>query len=213
MIACHTPITHQVAQDAICSFRTVLSFAGEAFERLRYAECVQRSFALNMRQGVLQSVYYALVNTFLTRVVLQGAFLLVGCLLVLDGEMAPARLIAVRHHPVTQTTQRLSKPQSITTHASPNRISIISQSFAQSPPNHIISHHQVMIYQSNLAESFGNLLNSAASLFRSSGAAAAVFALLDRKGPDADRALATARPQPTVRGGPRTALSALPHSG
>lgn len=160
-------------------------------------ECVQRSFNLNMTQGVLQSAYYAVVNTFLTRVVLQGArarslsslrasalpntipritaphirhvessrlpllpyqslsagaFLFVGCTLVLNGSMAPSRLIAV------------------------------------------------IIYQGNLAESFSNLLNSAGSLFNSSGSAAMVFALLDRV-PAADRSGSVGRPAPTVRAG------------
>lgn len=157
-------------------------------------ECVQRSFALNMKQGLLQSVYYAVVNTFLTRVVLQGAFLYVGCALVLDGRMAASRLVAVMLYQGNLGAQERERLNPIVTGAvrEPDRP---ARRFCTGP-----------------AESFSNLLNSAASLFKSSGSAAAVFALLDRT-PAADRARSRGRPTPAARRPPAPHAASLPTTG
>ena len=90
-----TAAASEVAQDAIGAIRTVAAFGGEAYEAGRYRRCVQATYALNIRQGVLDGLYFSAISSFLMGCLLQGAFLAYGCRLVMAGSLRGERFIAV----------------------------------------------------------------------------------------------------------------------
>lgn len=111
-----------VAHEALSAMRTVFSFASERHELDRYTRCVQRHYALNVRQTAISGVYYMVCCTFLMSMCVQAALLCYGSHLVWLEQLSPNVLLAF------------------------------------------------MLYQGQLQEYFGNLLNSFTNLLKSAGA-------------------------------------------
>ncbi len=120
-----------VAAEALGAMRTVAAAGSQAHEMARYGRWNDTAMRAGLRQGRLDGVYYAVISSFLQSAVVQGSLLAYGARLVLRGELAGERLIAV------------------------------------------------MFYQSQLMDQFTAVLNTFTTLFKTSGAAAKVFQLLD----------------------------------
>ena len=84
---------NHVAQEAIASVRTVMSFANEGYESRRYDKSLKRWYQLCNRQAVVTGLYYAIIYSFLSQLVVPTALLVYGSYLVFHG-MHPEKLIA-----------------------------------------------------------------------------------------------------------------------
>ena len=49
---------NSVAQEVLSCFRVVYSFANERFEYNRYSKEVQENFSLNVKQAIIDGIYY-----------------------------------------------------------------------------------------------------------------------------------------------------------
>ncbi|ACO61818.1 ATP-binding cassette superfamily, partial [Micromonas commoda] len=85
---------NHVALEAIGSIRTVVSFANETHEIKRYDSALGRWYALCNRQAVVTGVYFSVIYSFLSQLLVPVALLVYGSHLVMSGRMHPERLIA-----------------------------------------------------------------------------------------------------------------------
>lgn len=85
---------NSIAHEAVGSFRTVYSFAQEGQEQGRYNSAIDRYFALNVRQSVMQSGYYMVCCTFFGNCCVQAALLWYGIKLVEHEGMSVKTLLA-----------------------------------------------------------------------------------------------------------------------
>ena len=120
-----------VAAEALGAVRTVAAAHGQAYEAQRYGAWNDAAMRAGLREGWLQSVYYAVLASLAQEACIQGVLLLYGARLVFAGQLDGARLIAV------------------------------------------------MLYQGQLMQQFSGVLDSLSSVYRTTGAAAQVFKLLD----------------------------------
>jgi len=120
-----------VASESLASVRTVAACNARTLHQHSYDMHNQAAYRAGLRQGLLDGLYYAVISSLLQSTMLQGALLLCGIVLVLRGELAGERFIAI------------------------------------------------MFYSGQLVEQFGSILNSFSTLYKTSGAASHVFALLD----------------------------------
>jgi ABC-type multidrug transport system fused ATPase/permease subunit len=82
------------AQEALGNIRTVLAFAAEDWEWIKYTDRLQVHFDLVVKQLVWQGVYYMCVSTFLINTIVQGTLLWVGAYLIEHHDLTPQVLLA-----------------------------------------------------------------------------------------------------------------------
>jgi ABC-type multidrug transport system fused ATPase/permease subunit len=85
---------NHVALEAIGAIRTVVSFANEKHECKRYDSALGRWYELCNRQAVVTGIYFSVIYSFLSQLVVPVALLVYGSHLVMSGQMHPERLIA-----------------------------------------------------------------------------------------------------------------------
>ena len=76
-----------VAQEVLSCFRIVYSFANESFEYGRYHKEVTKNFNLNVKQAVIDGVYYMFVSTFLMNTLVRVVIIGYGTKLFFAGEI------------------------------------------------------------------------------------------------------------------------------
>lgn len=86
--------SNAIAHEAISGVQTVKAFAKERFELIRYTRSVQHYYELGILQGVMESLNYMIVSTFLMNCVVQAALVGYGALLVWRGSMSVDKLVA-----------------------------------------------------------------------------------------------------------------------
>ena len=84
---------NHVAQEAIASVRTVASFANEGHECRRYDGALKRWYKLCNRQAVVTGLYFSVIYSFLSQLVVPTSLLVYGSYLVFHG-MHPEKLVA-----------------------------------------------------------------------------------------------------------------------
>lgn len=92
-VQCALAEANSAATEAVSSIRTVLSFAAERAEAARFAAAVENHHWLNVRQLVINGLYYAVASTFLGNTCVAVALLAYGARLVTSGLMTPATLL------------------------------------------------------------------------------------------------------------------------
>ena len=85
---------NSIAHESVGAFRTVYSFAQEGHEKQRYGGAIDRYFALNVTQALMQAGYYMICNTFLGNCVVQALLLWYGAELVEHHGMPVQTLLA-----------------------------------------------------------------------------------------------------------------------
>eukprot|EP00928_Gymnodinium_smaydae_P030963 TRINITY_DN22880_c0_g1_i1.p1 TRINITY_DN22880_c0_g1~~TRINITY_DN22880_c0_g1_i1.p1 ORF type:complete len:790 (+),score=89.70 TRINITY_DN22880_c0_g1_i1:89-2458(+) len=86
--------SNAIAHEAISGIQTVKAFAKESFEVSRYTTSVQRYYELGILQGVMESLNYMVVSTFLMNCVVQAALVGYGAFLIWRGAMEVDGLVA-----------------------------------------------------------------------------------------------------------------------
>ena len=76
-----------VAQEVLSCFSVVFSFANESYEYKRYDKEVQENFRLNVKQAIIDGVYYMFVSTFLMNTVVRVVVFGYGTYLFFNGEI------------------------------------------------------------------------------------------------------------------------------
>ena len=76
-----------VAQEVLSCFRIVFSFANEAWEYARYRAEVVTNFDLNVKQAVIDGVYYMFVSTFLMNTAVRVLIIAYGTHLYFEGAL------------------------------------------------------------------------------------------------------------------------------
>jgi len=87
-------MSNEIAHEVISGVQTVKAFAKERFELHRYANSVQRYYELGILQGMMESLNYMIVSTFLMNCVVQAALVGYGAFLVWHGAMGTDSLVA-----------------------------------------------------------------------------------------------------------------------
>ena len=80
---------NHVALEAIGAIRTVVSFANEKHECKRYDSALGRWYELCNRQAVVTGIYFSVIYSFLSQLVVPVALLVYGSHLVMSGQMHP----------------------------------------------------------------------------------------------------------------------------
>jgi ABC-type multidrug transport system fused ATPase/permease subunit len=85
---------NSVAQEAFSCIRTVLTFATEDLEYMKYAKTMDLWFTYNRLALYVTSCYYMLVPTFLGNTITQCLILYAGVILIERGELTPQILLS-----------------------------------------------------------------------------------------------------------------------
>ncbi|KAG7364778.1 efflux ABC transporter permease/ATP-binding protein [Nitzschia inconspicua] len=85
---------NSVAQETLSCVRTVISFASENSEYIKYSNRIDEQYMLNIRQIFITGIYYMFISTFLINTVVQGTLLLVGSYMIQHGSLASEVLLA-----------------------------------------------------------------------------------------------------------------------
>jgi len=83
-----------LSTEVISCYRTVFSFANEPEEVIRYSDAVQKFYRLNVRQQLMQGLYYMTVATFLINTCVQASLLTMGVHLYKGHKLEPKTLLA-----------------------------------------------------------------------------------------------------------------------
>ena len=110
--SCPVPPPYRAAQETIASVRTVASFANEGHECRRYDRALKLWYRLCNRQAVVTGLYFAVIYSFLSQLVVPTALLVYGSYLVFRGMHPEARVDPSVGHP--RSLVRASAPLNIT---------------------------------------------------------------------------------------------------
>ena len=79
--------SNKTAQEALSCIQTVLSFASEEFECMKYTHQIEKNYHLNIQLLFATGVYFMLVATFLINTCVKAAILFLGTMLIMQNQL------------------------------------------------------------------------------------------------------------------------------